>query len=115
LEAGLDEIPEVTIFAKQQARLPNTTFFGVTGIDGETLLMQLDGAGFAVASGSACASKTGKASHVLLAMGIEETLARGAIRVSFGIQNSIDEVDDFLWTLSQLVTNMKSMSALMPG
>ena len=114
LENGLVNIPNVTIFAQQEQRLPNTVFFSVPGIDGETLLMQLDDADFAVASGSACASKSGTPSHVLLAMGVDESLARGAIRVSFGKDNTVDEVDVFLLALSKIVKTLNSMSALMP-
>jgi cysteine desulfurase len=115
LENGLGQINDVTVFASKQKRLPNTAFFGVSGIDGEALLMQLDQMGFAVASGSACASKTGKASHVLLAMGVEETLARSAIRVSVGLKNTKDEVDRFVSALSQIVTSLRSMSVMMPS
>ena len=113
LESGLGQIPNITIFAQQEQRLPNTVFFSVPGIEGETLLMELDNSGFAVASGSACASKSGKPSHVLLAMGVEESLARSAIRVSLGKDNTVDEVDAFLVALSQIVKTFKNMSVLM--
>jgi cysteine desulfurase len=65
--------------------------------------MQLDRKGFAVSSGSACASGKGEPSHVLLGMGIAREIAEGAIRVSFGKDNSEAEVDRFLAALSGLV------------
>ena len=78
----------VEVFAQQAEKLPNTLQFSVSGIDGEMLLMQLDKKGFAVSSGSACDSGKTEPSHVLLAMGADRETARGAIRVSFGEQNT---------------------------
>ena len=84
LEAGLARYPEISVFAKRAERLANTVQLAIAGIDGEALLMQLDRAGIGVSSGSACSSgKTGP-SHVLMAMGVDADLARGAIRISLG-------------------------------
>lgn len=100
LEAGLARLPQVRVFAQQVDRLPNTVQCALSGWTGETLLMHLDRHGFCVSSGSACAAGSGAPSHVLLAMGIPEELAFGAIRISLGEQNSADEVDRFLATLA---------------
>jgi cysteine desulfurase len=100
------------IFAADANRLPNTTFFAFPHIEGETLVTALDKAGFAVASGSACSSNSGEPSHVLLAMGVTEDLARGAVRVSFGSNNTAQEVDGFLITLQQEVARLKQYSAI---
>jgi cysteine desulfurase len=70
LESELTKIPRVTIFAKESARLPNTTLFGVEGIDGELILLKADQQGFALSSGSACASQEKEPSPILLAMGV---------------------------------------------
>ncbi len=99
LEAGLRNIPAVTIFGADAQRLANTTQFALSGWDGEALLMHLDRKGFAVSSGSACASGSGEPSHVLLAMGIDPAIAKGAVRVSFGKGNTTDEVRSFLEAL----------------
>lgn len=112
LERRLRALPRVTIFAEEATRLPNTVFFGVAGIDGETLIVNLDTAGMAVASGSACASKSDRASHVLLAMGVDEALARSAVRVSFGHKNTLDEVALFVGALERQVRMFSSMAAL---
>ena len=112
LESRLEPMPNVVIFAKEQQRLPNTCFFSVLGIDGESLLMQLDNMGIAVASGSACAEKTGQPSHVLLAMGIDKVTAGSAIRVSFGKDNTVEEVDYFLNQLEKIIELTKSMSVI---
>lgn len=100
LEAGLRQMPAVTIFGASAERLANTTQFALAGWDGEALLMHLDRKGFAVSSGSACASGSGEPSHVLLAMGIDAATAKGAVRVSFGKGNTADEVTGFLAALA---------------
>ncbi len=102
LERGLHQLPGVRIFGDGMERLPNTVQFCLPGYEGEALLMQLDRKGFAVSSGSACASGKGQPSHVLLAMGVSRDVAFGAIRVSLGQANTADEIDRFLAALSAL-------------
>ena len=104
LEAGLAKVPGIRIFGAGVERLPNTTQFSLAGWDGEALLMHLDRKGFAVSSGSACASGSGEPSHVLLAMGIDAVSAKGAVRVSLGKDNTEREVDDFLTALATFAT-----------
>jgi cysteine desulfurase len=111
LEAGLKAL-KVTVFGDNAKRLPNTSFFAVDGIEGETLVMALDRKGYAVASGSACSSDSTEPSHVLLAMGVPEDLARGAIRVSFGATNTLAQVDDFLVTLKNEILRLKQLTAM---
>lgn len=102
LESGLRRRPDVTVFAADAPRLPNTVQFALAGWAGETLLMALDRKGFCVSSGSACATGHGDPSHVLLAMGVPDDIALGAIRVSFGVDNQDDDVDRLLEALAQL-------------
>jgi len=101
LEAGLSAYPQVTIFAQQALRLPNTVQLAVAGIDGETLLMQLDRAGIGVSSGSACSSGKNEPSHVLMAMGVEPAVARGAIRISLGRETTQQDIDALLSQIGQ--------------
>lgn len=103
LEAGLSGLPGIVVFGADRERLPNTCQFSVPGFDGEALLMALDRQGMAVSSGSACASGSGEPSHVLLAMGVDEQTARGAIRVSLGKDNTAEEIDAFLKALADLM------------
>jgi cysteine desulfurase len=103
LEAALKSLPGVTIFAETAARLPNTVQFSMPGYDGETLVMQLDRQGFALSSGSACASGGGEPSPVLMAMGVAADTARGAVRVSVGCGNSETDVDQFVAALAALI------------
>lgn len=103
LEQGLCAVPGVRIFGERAERLPNTVQFALAGYDGEALLMQLDRKGFAVSSGSACASGLGEPSHVLIGMGLERETAKGAIRVSVGKDNTVAEIDQFLQALRSFV------------
>ena len=99
LEQGLAAMSGITLFAEHAARLPNTLQFAIEGYDGEMLVMMLDRAGFAVSSGSACGSGVDEPSPVLLAMGVDPAVAKGAVRVSLGPANSEREVDEFLAAL----------------
>jgi len=113
LEARLlSAMPQTCFFGKQAERLPNTSFFAVAGLDGETLLMNLDQAGFAVSSGSACGTGEVGPSHVLVAMGVEHELARGAIRVSVGKDTRRDEIDSFVDCLKEQVRTLQNFAAV---
>ncbi len=103
LERGLRSLPGVTLFAETTQRLPNTVQFSVPSFDGETLVMDLDRLGFAVSSGSACASGGNVPSPVLTAMGVDAETARGAIRGSLGRGNTEFEVDQFMEALKGLL------------
>ena len=111
LETGLRKL-NAHLFADKANRIPNTSFFAFDNIDGETLVMALDRKGFAVASGSACSSDNGQPSHVLLAMGVDEDLARSAVRVSFGISNTIAEVQQFLNVLENELARLRNLTAV---
>jgi cysteine desulfurase len=115
-ETGLVKMHAV-IFGHNAKRLPNTSFFAFANdkgdvIEGETLVTALDKVGFAVSSGSACSSASTEPSHVLIAMGIEPDVARGALRVSFGANNTTEQVDAFLKALAKEVKRLKQMTAI---
>jgi cysteine desulfurase len=80
-------------------------------VDGETLVLGLDRLGFAVSSGSACASGSTEPSPVLLAMGVDRELARGSVRVSLGWNNSEAEVKDFLHALTTVLAGRHQRQA----
>lgn len=111
LERGLGQL-EATVFGQDAQRLPNTVFFAIPEIDGETLVAKLDRAGFAVASGSACSSASTEPSHVLLAMGVAPELARGAVRVSLGMGTTSEQVAEFLATLAKTTRELKHLTAI---
>lgn len=111
LESGLAALG-ARIFGTDAERLPNTTYFAVPDIDGETLVGKLDREGFALASGAACSSANPEPSHVLRAMGVAPEVARGAVRVSLGAGNSESDVDQFINTLRLTVGRLQGMTAL---
>ena len=93
LEKALAAGASKTIFVGNgQERLPNTLCFATPGWKGETQVMQMDLAGFAISAGSACSSGKVKASTVLTAMGYDEATASSAIRVSLGPETSEEDV-----------------------
>lgn len=106
------QIPAARVIAEHAPRTANTSLFVLPGMDGETLLMQLDLAGFAVASGSACSSGKREASHVLLSMGLSDSQARSSIRVSFGPGNTIEDGEALVAALVKSRNRLKGMAGL---
>jgi len=106
LEAGLREAGGVVIFGEGAERLPNTSCFAMPGVPAETALMALDLGGIEVSSGSACSSGKVANNHVLAAMGVDEALKMGALRVSFGWNSKPDDVDRFLAVWRDQVLHM---------
>jgi len=100
------------IFGERAPRVPNTSYFAFPHIDGETLVIELDKAGYAVAAGAACSSASTEPSATLLAMGVEPELARGAVRLSLGMESTAEEVEGFLRAVQALVKRLKGMTAM---
>ncbi len=100
------------LFSAAAPRLPNTLFFAVERIDGETLVAKLDRAGFACASGSACSSAHPGPSHTLLAMGVEPDVARGAVRVSLGRDTQREDVERFVAAFRNIVEELRGLAAM---
>jgi len=111
LEAGLRTLG-ARVFSSAAERLPNTCFFAIEGLEGETVVAKLDRMGFACASGSACSSAHPEPSHTLLAMGVSPELARAALRVSLGHTSTQADVDRFLATFSHLSDELKNLTAV---
>lgn len=91
-EALVAGAPGLICAGKDTVRLPNTSCFAVPGWKGETQVMQMDLAGFAISAGSACSSGKVRASAVLTAMGFDEETAQGAVRVSLGPTTTQEDV-----------------------
>ncbi len=100
------------VFSDRASRLPNTSFFAVDGVDGETLVAKLDRAGFACASGSACSSANPEPSHTLLAMGVAPELARNAVRISVGRTTTANDVTSFIATFARVLKELKNLTAM---
>lgn len=110
-ERGVHELGAV-IFGEGAPRIPNTSYFAFPHIDGETLVVELDKLGYAVAAGAACSSASTEPSATLIAMGVDRELARGAVRFSLGAPNTSEDVDGFLQALGVLTKRLKGMTAM---
>ncbi|SED85744.1 cysteine desulfurase [Streptomyces sp. 2131.1] len=97
-------VPDVEVVGDPVRRLPHLVTFSCLYVDGETLLQELDRAGFSVSSGSSCTSSTLTPSHVLKAMGV---LSEGNVRVSLPRGTTDEEVDRFLEVLPGLVAGVR--------
>ena len=111
LEKGLIAMG-VVIFGADAARIPNTCYFALPDIEGDTLVVKLDKAGFAVAAGAACSSVNPGQSHVLAAMQVDPMLARCAVRVSLGGSNTMAQVEDFLQAIKNITEELRGISSL---
>jgi cysteine desulfurase len=103
--------PDAVIFGRTVERLPNTLAFAVPGLKAETALILFDLNGVSVSSGSACSSGKVRRSHVLDAMGVEPSLAAGAIRVSFGWNSGREDVFRFAQTCETVLAALYERKA----
>lgn len=98
---------EIQVLGEHAERLPNTSLLSCAGFPAETIVIALDLDGIAISSGAACSSGKTGASHVPAAMGLDEDTARSTFRVSFGLQNSKEDVEHFLHALTPILKRMK--------
>lgn len=112
--AGATSLAGVRLNGHPGKRLSNNAHFSVEGVEAEGLVLFLDALGYAVGSGSACASQSAghKASPVLLAMGQQDRDAFSAIRVTVGKDTTGEEVDGFLQAFSAAVAQLRELSPL---
>ncbi|MFI4961066.1 MAG: cysteine desulfurase family protein [Hyphomicrobiales bacterium] len=108
VEAGIKAaLLDAVIFGQNAPRLPNTTLFTIPGMKAETAIIAFDLNGIAVSSGSACSSGKVQASHVLAAMGVEPSLAQGAVRVSLGWATTERDIENLLNALTKVVSSLR--------
>ncbi len=114
LISGATAIPGVRLNGHPAKRLSNNVHLSVEGVEAESLVLYLDALGYAVGSGSACASGTAghKASPVLLAMGQGEREAFSAVRVTVGKDTKSADVDGFIDAFNSAVTRLRELSPL---
>lgn len=113
IEGLMQKIPHAKLNGpKGDGRLPNNANLSFIGVEGETLLLDLDLAGIAASTGSACASASLDPSHVLLAMGLPHEMAHGSVRLSLGLKTTEEDVDYVLETLPEIVRRRREMSPL---
>ncbi len=112
----IDRLPQrvdrVYLTGNRERRLPHHASFCVEFIEGEGMLLNLDMKGISVSSGSACTSRALKASHVLLAMGIDHALAQGSLVFSLVEGNTTEDIDYLLEVLPPIIDRLRKMSPL---
>ena len=91
-------------------RLPNNINFSFPGIEGESLIIQLDFLGIAASTGSACSSEKLEPSHVLLAIGLKPEQAHGSLRLSLGRWTKEKDIDYVLEVLPKVVKRLREIS-----
>jgi cysteine desulfurase len=112
-ETGVElQIADIVCNGDRAQRLPHVSNISFRFIEGEGLLIHLDLQGIAVSTGSACSSGTLEPSPVIRALGRNEELARGAIRFSFGKDNTDADVDYVLDVLPRAVESLRNLSPL---
>ena len=110
--AVAESIDDIALNGDRERRLPHLSNISFRFIEGEGLLIHLDMQGVAVSTGSACSSGTLEPSPVIRALSRDEELARGAIRFSFGKDNTEDDVDYTLGALQHAVKSLRKLSPL---
>ncbi len=106
-ERGLEAVGGVEVHCAGSPRLPNTSHIAVTGVRAEALMIRLDLDGYAVSTGSACASGVVEPNSSLLTMGLSESEVLSSLRVSFGMFNTPDEVDGLLAAFERHVAALR--------
>ncbi len=91
-------------------RLPGTASFVFEAIEGEGLILRLDNAGVCGSTGSACSTGSLDPSHVLMAIGLPHEIAHGSLRLTLGEQNTEEDVDYIIETVTDVVKTLRSMS-----
>ncbi len=107
-----EKIPDIKINGHRTKRLPGNANISFKFIEGESLLLYLDARGICASSGSACTSGSLDPSHVLLAIGLPHEIAHGSLRVTFGDDNTKEDVDFLVETLVEIVARLRNMSPL---
>ncbi len=108
----LETSNHVRLTGHPEKRLPHHASFCVEFVEGEAMLLNLDMQGIAAASGSACTSRALKASHVLLAMGIDHALAQGSVVFSLVRENSEEDIQYLLEVFPPIIDRLRQMSPL---
>ncbi|MCI0777173.1 MAG: cysteine desulfurase [Chloroflexi bacterium] len=96
-------------------RLPNSFSCCFEGVEGESILLQLDLKGISASSGSACTTGSLEPSHVLLAMGVPHATARGSLRLTLGKDNTADEVERLLDVIPESVERLRLLAPVRPA
>lgn len=106
----LKEIPHTKLNGHPEKRIPNNIHFTFLGVNGEDLIIKLDENKVAASTGSACSVKVQKASHVLRAMGFSHEQITGSLRLTIGITNTGEEINETVQVLKKIVRELRAVS-----
>lgn len=112
IDRVLKEIPYSRLNGHRTDRLPNNANFSFQFVEGESLLIMLDGKGICASSGSACTSGSLDPSHVLLAIGLPHEIAHGSLRLTINEEITKEDIDYVVDNLKTIVERLRSMSPL---
>lgn len=115
IDEVMSKIPYVKLNGHRTQRLPGNVNFAFDFIEGESVLLLLDSKGISASTGSACTSGSLDPSHILLAIGVPPELANGSLRLTFGDENTQEDVDYLLEVLPAIVDRLREMSPLYEG
>lgn len=104
------KIEGVELNGDREVRLPNNINVSISGIEGEALVLYLDRKGIAVATGSACSSKSLEPSHVIQALGKGKEVAHSSLRITLGRQTTREQLDKFLKEIKIIVPKLREIS-----
>ena len=107
---GLSQIPGALLNGDAERRLPGNVNFCFEGVEGESLLMMLDMKGIAASSGSACTAGSPEPSHVLLALGRSEVMAKSSLRLTIDEMNTPEEIETIISEVTGCVSALRAMN-----
>ncbi len=115
IEGVIERVEDAVLTGHPTERLANNASFAFRGADGEAMLMALDAEGIAASAGSACTSGTLEVSHVLRAMGLDDDLGGGSLRLTVGMDNTREDVDRVLHVLPGIVERARAARRMSVG
>ena len=107
IEQAKKKIPDIKINGHIDKRLPGNANISFKYVEGQDILLKLDERGICCSSGSACSTGNPNPSHVLMAIGLKDEIARGAIRITFGEENTKQDVDYLVNSLIEIVKELR--------
>ena len=108
----LKNIPEARLNGGRAHRLPGNVNISFPGLEGETILLDLDMHNICASTGSACNSDSLDPSHVLLSIGVPEEIGHGSMRFTFGPQNTMEEAKYLCDVLEEVIPRRRAMSCM---
>lgn len=112
MDRVLKNIPEARLNGARENRLPGNVNISFPGLEGETILLDLDMHGICASTGSACNSDSLDPSHVLLSIGVPEEIGHGSMRFTFGPQNTMEEAIYLCDVLEEVIPRRREMSCM---